>query len=126
MECGVCLEDEIVKKDVVFFKCSHNICKECYGQLLKRLCPFCRRKIRISSEKQPQERPEYNEIKQNDEEDEDEHFYNYVYADDFVIPRLRPDHQAYRRQKKENKKRKLQTLLKSMQENIRLIPSIKK
>ena len=121
MECGVCLEDEILKKDVVFFKCSHNICKGCYDQLLKRVCPFCRRKIRISSDKQPQER----------ENDEDE-YYNYIYADDFVIPRLRPDHQSHRRQKKEKKKLKLQTLLKSIQESVcnnrylRAIPSIKK
>ena len=128
MDCGVCLEDEVLKKDVVFFRCSHNICKKCYDMLQKRVCPFCRRKIRISSEKQT---PECKEIKENDEEEEEE-FYNYIYADDFVIPRIRVDHQAYRRQKKENKRRKLETLLKNIQDCVsnnrylRVIPTLKK
>jgi len=122
MDCGVCLEDEVLKKDVVFFRCSHNICKKCYDMLQKRICPFCRRKIRISSEKQT---PECKEIKENDEEEEEE-FYNYIYADDFVIPRIRADHQAYRRQKKENKKKKLEALIEDCNRYFRGIPSLKK
>ena len=125
MECGVCLEEEILKKDLVFFKCSHNICKECYEKLLKRLCPFCRRKIRISSEKQPQEQPENNEDENEAEIDD------YVYMYDFIIPRLRFNHQEYRRQKKDRKRRKLETLLKNIQDCVsnnrylKVIPSIK-
>jgi len=121
MECGICLEDKILKKDIVFFRCSHNICKECCDKLLKRLCPFCRRKIRILSTIQ-------DHIPNKYIEDEEEEYYNYIYTDDFIVPRLRPDHQEYRRQKKESKKIKLQTFL-NMNDNwinSKLIPSIKK
>lgn len=124
MECGVCLEDEILQKNIIFFRCSHNICKECYVKLLKRICPFCRKKIKILSDKQPKKNHKYY----NERDDDEEEYYNYIYEDDFIIPRLRPDHQLYRRQKKEKKKQKLEKILNTFRQNryFKLIPSIKK
>jgi hypothetical protein len=121
MDCGVCLEDKILQKDIIFFRCSHNICKECYVKLMKRLCPFCRKKIKIFSDKNSKQPKEYY----NETDDED--YYNYIYTDDFVIPRLRPDHQAYRRQKKEKKKQNLEKILNTFKQNryFKLIPNIK-
>ena len=89
---------------------------------MKRLCPFFRKKIKILSDKHPKQATEYYN------ETDDEEYYNYIYTDEFVIPRLRSNHQAYRRQKKEKKKQKLEKILNTFKQNkyFKLIPNIKK
>jgi len=44
IECPVCLEN-FSPTNMVFFVCTHSLCKICLQHLLKHECPICRRQI---------------------------------------------------------------------------------
>jgi len=125
MECDICFEDKILKEEMTFFKCKHYICKDCYNNLKKRICPFCRRKIKILSTKQVIDKPEHV-IEENTDSEED----YFDYEDYFVTPRGRRNRQEYKRRSKEKKNYKLQKIL--LNDNInnnkylKLIPNFKR
>ena len=110
MECEICFEDKILNDDMTFFKCQHHICKICYNNLKKRLCPFCRRKIKILKNKQINDKqPEDNLYieEDNDVVDNEEEYFSYVH---FYNTRIRIKRE-YKRRSKEKSKIKLQKLL---------------
>jgi hypothetical protein len=127
MECDICFEDKILKDDMTFFKCKHHICKDCYNNLKKRICPFCRRKIKILSTKQVIDKPEHVIEENTDFEDEEEYF---DYEDYFNVPRIRRNRQECKRRSKEKKNYKLQKML--LNDNInnnkylKIIPNFKR
>lgn len=43
IECCVCLED----KKCLNLKCKHPLCKNCYQQLIRKICPLCRQNLII-------------------------------------------------------------------------------
>lgn len=47
MECGICLNDTILEKDMHYTECLHSLCFKCFKKLLVDKCPFCRRNITI-------------------------------------------------------------------------------
>lgn len=130
MDCEICFEDKILKDDIIFFKCNHHICKICYNNLKKRLCPFCRRKIKILKNeqinvKQPEEVVISNEDNDNQDFDNEEDYFAYVR---YYNPRVRIKRE-YKRHIKEKRKMKLQKLLlnETIKNNkyIKIIPNLK-
>ena len=47
MECGICLEENILEKDMHYTECLHLLCFKCYKKLRTNKCPFCRSEIYI-------------------------------------------------------------------------------
>jgi hypothetical protein len=43
-ECGICLEN-FTHADATVMECCHVACKNCFKQLRKKECPFCRHKF---------------------------------------------------------------------------------
>jgi len=43
-ECGICLEP-FAHADATVMECCHLTCRDCFNQLRKRECPFCRHKF---------------------------------------------------------------------------------
>jgi len=43
-ECGICLEN-FTHADATVMECCHVACKNCFAQLRKKECPFCRHKF---------------------------------------------------------------------------------
>ncbi len=51
LRCPICLESESLSKEsCIMFNCSHYVCEECYPSLEGRLCPMCRKQIKVSSD----------------------------------------------------------------------------
>ena len=126
MDCYICFEDKILHDDMVFFKCSHSICKMCLCGLKKRLCPFCRRKIKILSLKQVEHVSTC--VEDSIAIDIDEPQEDVYYQNDFCIPIIRKNRQEFKRKNKEKRKNKLESLIKDTFNNkfFKLIPTLRK
>ena len=128
MDCDICFEDKILKEETIFFKCSHHICKNCYHSLMKRLCPFCRRKIKILTSKHIDDKSKIiSNINEHEEESPEDDYYEY--QNDFIIPIVRKNRQEIKRKSKDKKKRLLNSLL--LVENLnnrffKLIPTLRR
>lgn len=126
MDCEICFEDKILKDDITFFKCNHHICKICYNNLKKRLCPFCRRKIKILSTKQINyKQPEEDNDNEDNDNVNEEDYFTYIR---YYNPRVRIKRE-YKRHIKEKRKNKLQKLLlnETIKNNkyMKIIPNLK-
>ena len=40
-QCGICYETYVLNS-AVFLPCFHDVCYDCFGKLVKPICPFCR------------------------------------------------------------------------------------
>lgn len=105
MECGICLENDIIKKNIHVMECQHKICKICYQRLTKCLCPFCRRVIKPSKKKTTKPIPVQNRGSISDR------YEHFIFGDDFVVPIIRQDRSSYRRKKLKSKQNKLKEAL---------------
>ena len=48
--CPICLDNNILTKNMLWFNCNHGVCSSCITELLKpkpshHKCPLCRKKI---------------------------------------------------------------------------------
>ena len=48
--CPICLDNNILTKNMLWFNCNHGVCSSCITELLKpkpshHICPLCRKKI---------------------------------------------------------------------------------
>ena len=49
LRCPICLEEEELSvESCIMFNCSHYVCERCYPSLEGRLCPICRKQIKVS------------------------------------------------------------------------------
>ncbi len=44
LECYICFDKKSVEK-ITFLPCIHFLCSQCYEQLKKNECPFCKNKL---------------------------------------------------------------------------------
>lgn len=42
MNCTICMNENILHDDMVWLKCTHNLCSQCYDKLIQNACPYCR------------------------------------------------------------------------------------
>jgi len=49
LECSICFDTKSVDK-ITFLPCIHFLCSQCYEQLKKNECPFCKNKLREEEE----------------------------------------------------------------------------
>ena len=49
LECSICFDTKSVCK-ITFLPCIHFLCSQCYEQLKKNECPFCKNKLREEEE----------------------------------------------------------------------------
>ena len=47
--CSICFEENIDKIALIY--CKHEICKRCYHFIEKKICPLCRNKMVLLSDK---------------------------------------------------------------------------
>jgi hypothetical protein len=50
--CPICLDNNILTKNMLWFNCNHGVCSSCITELLKpkpspHICPLCRKKIDV-------------------------------------------------------------------------------
>lgn len=45
MDCRICMEDNILQKNILHLICGHILCISCYDKLVKNTCPYCRKLI---------------------------------------------------------------------------------
>jgi len=102
MDCGICLNDCILEKDMHYTECMHYFCFECFKQLLTESCPFCRRTITLI--------PIYYSVT-NIENNENNVENDIIFEDDFIIPIIRKNRQEYKRNKINRRKKRLNDLL---------------
>jgi hypothetical protein len=51
LRCPICLEEEGLKvESCIMFTCSHYVCEDCYPGVEGKLCPLCRKQIKVASE----------------------------------------------------------------------------
>ena len=126
MDCDICFEDKILTVNIAFFKCSHHVCRNCYHRLIKRLCPFCRRKIKILSSKQVDDKSKIC-IEEEEESTEEDDYY-LLYQNDFVIPVIRKNRHEIKRKSKDKKRAILNSLLNENINNkiLKLIPTLRR
>ena len=130
MDCDICFEDKILIDEIAFFKCTHHICKNCYNSLKKRLCPFCRKKIKILSLKQVDDKSQIRIFEESSPEDDYSYENNYYveYENDFIIPVIRKNRNELKRKSKEKKKNILTRILNENYNNnfLKIIPTLRK
>ena len=131
MDCDICFEDKILMDDIAFFKCTHHICKKCYNSLKKRLCPFCRKKIKILSTKQVDDNSQiriFQESLPEDDYSDEDNYYDVEYENDFIIPVIRKNRNELKRKSKEKKKFILASILTENYNNnfLKIIPTLRK
>lgn len=45
MNCTICMNEDISHDNMVWLKCTHNLCSQCYDNLIQNACPYCRTTI---------------------------------------------------------------------------------
>ena len=103
MDCPVCLEDNVIEKNIHYMECKHFICDDCFSRLLANSCPLCRHEITLSLKNRT--------ITENgkDLSNEDEMFF-----DDFIVPVMRRNRSEQKRMKFYKKKEKLDQIINQM------------
>ena len=109
MNCGICLEDDIIEKNIHYMECLHYTCFDCFVQFINNSCPFCRQEIQL-----------YTSSKIVNEESED-----IVFENDFIIPIIRKDRHDKKRKKIQKRKQTLNKLIESQKNINYYIPNIK-
>ena len=95
MDCTICMNVFLHKKNIVELNCGHKLCSFCFDKLIRNLCPYCRRIIdnkidhsyNIVNEFNYQDH-HYNEINNNYNETDnylDHEYYNYHESEN-VLP----------------------------------------
>jgi len=121
MECGICLNENILEKDMHYTECLHCLCFDCFEKLRTNKCPFCRDEISILY---------YSFGRNNDyrylniEDDSD----SFDEPDDYniPIPIIRRDRQEYRRNKRQRKIQRLNNLLNETRNIPNTLPNLRK
>lgn len=108
MDCAICLEDNLLEKNMHYMECLHYVCSNCFEKLLTDTCPFCREKIYLIP------RCSHSIDYENIENDDDFTLPNYRGEEDFIVPTRRLDRQEYRRKKKLRKRERLENMLNDM------------
>jgi len=83
-ECGICLEP-FTHADATVMECCHVACKNCFKQLRKKECPFCRHKFAAQPRTPRETDHEFNLLIRRD----DEVFTNLVTSLETSRQRLR-------------------------------------
>ena len=83
-ECGICLEN-FTHADATVMECCHVACKNCFKQLRKKECPFCRHKFAAQPRTPRETDHEFNLLIRRD----DEVFTNLVTSLETSRQRLR-------------------------------------
>jgi len=63
-ECGICLEN-FTHADATVMECCHVACKNCFKQLRKKECPFCRHKFAPKPRAQRETNQEINLLRRD-------------------------------------------------------------
>ena len=45
MNCSICMNEDISHENMVWLKCTHKLCSQCYDKLIQNTCPYCRTTI---------------------------------------------------------------------------------
>jgi hypothetical protein len=114
MNCAICLEDDILEKDIHYMECLHHVCFNCFKQFLNNKCPFCRELIHLSKKS-------YQTEDLNDDTNDDT-IYDTIYEN--ILPIIRINRNEIKR-KKYNKRRKELIKFEKEQSNINILPNIK-
>ena len=109
MNCGICLEDDILEKKIHYMECLHYTCFDCFVQFINNSCPFCRQEIQL-----------YTFFNLVNEQSED-----FIFENDFIIPIIRKDRQDKKRKKNQKRKQTLNKLIESQKNINYYIPNIK-
>ena len=97
MECNICLNEDILEKNIVYLGCFHYVCNICFSQLREDSCPFCRQSISQYNPNYVPYSSQREELMFNFDEDlSDEEIY-----DDFIVPiRMNNIQRSERKRKK--------------------------
>ena len=119
MECGICLNDCILEKDMHYTECLHCFCFQCFTQLLTDSCPFCRQTIILPY------RPNRRLIVNNTVVEELDIDSDIIFEDDFIIPTMRINRHEYHRNKVNRRRERLNTLLNADTAMVSIFPNNK-
>lgn len=72
MDCPICFQVDLDPHNIIWLECFHNLCKDCFKKLVKKVCPFCRSLIKIntppnSNKSSPNIRPQIRPVKNIEE-----------------------------------------------------------
>jgi hypothetical protein len=106
-DCCICLEENILEKNLHYLECLHYTCFNCFTKLISDSCPLCRQPIYILQKPIAAFRDHQN----SDSDESEESYFSQQYDDDFVIPRIRRNRHKYKRNKIIRKREVLNNLI---------------
>ena len=99
MDCSICMESKISDDNMVWLRCNHSLCSDCYSKLMQNSCPFCRTSIEEEKEEKDQNQDMEYIIELNLN-------YNYYNNSSFIIQEFNYKYNNYNIKKNFVKKKK--------------------